>query len=137
RSCSTACARRAPPAPSRPEAASSLSGMTAPDATTDPELESVAWDLSHLLNGGSEDPGAAVDGMLASAQQRADALAEAHAGKVAELDGEGLLAVMRELGEIEEEPGRAASYAMLNFSSDTADPARGAMLQRMQEHATQ
>ena len=60
--------------------------MTAPDVTIDPELESVAWDLSHLLNGGAEDPGAAVDRMLASAQQRADALAEAHAGKVAELN---------------------------------------------------
>ncbi|MFL5077732.1 MAG: M3 family oligoendopeptidase, partial [Microvirga sp.] len=30
----------------------------------------------------------------------------------------------------------AASYAMLNFSIDTADPVRGALLQRMQEKAT-
>src|SRR3954447_1131285 len=110
--------------------------MTAADATTDPELESVAWDLSDLLDGSGDDPGAAVDSMLAAAQERADALA-AHAGRVAELDGQGLLAFMRELGEIQELAGRAASFAMLNFSSNTADPARGAMLQRMQEHATQ
>src|SRR3954447_8598198 len=110
--------------------------MTAADATTDPELESVAWDLSDLLDGSGDDPGAAVDSMLAAAQERGDALA-AHAGQVAEFDGRRLLAFMRELGEIQELAGRAASFAMLNFSSNTADPARGALLQRMQEKATQ
>ena len=43
---------------------------------------------------------------------------------------------MRELAEIQEIAGRAGSYAILNFSIDTADPARGALLQRMQEKAT-
>src|SRR5215204_3549014 len=43
---------------------------------------------------------------------------------------------MRELGELQELAGRAGSYAVLNFSIDTADPARGALLQRMQEKAT-
>ena len=43
---------------------------------------------------------------------------------------------MRELAEIQELAGRAGSYAVLNFSIDTADPARGALLQRMQEKAT-
>jgi oligoendopeptidase F len=110
--------------------------MTAPDATTDPELQSVAWDLGPLLDGAGEDPGEAVDAMLASAQARADALAAEHAGKVAELDGAGLVAVMRELAELQELAGRAGSYAILNFSSDTADAARGALLQRMQEQGT-
>src|SRR5919204_123847 len=58
--------------------------MTAPDATTDPGLKDVAWDLSHLLDGSGEDPQAAVDGMLEEAQRRADAFAAEHAGKVAE-----------------------------------------------------
>ena len=75
-----------------------LWGMSAPDATTDPELEAVAWDLDPLLDGGADDPEAAVDAMLADAQRRADAFAAAHAGKVAELDGPGLVAAMRELG---------------------------------------
>jgi oligoendopeptidase F len=110
--------------------------MTASDATTDPELESVSWDLSHLLDGGADDPGAAVDSMLASAQERSDALAAANAGKVAGMDGQALLAFMRELGEIQDLVGRAASFAMLSFSVDTADPPRGALLQRMQEKAT-
>src|SRR5687768_8718568 len=74
--------------------------------------------------------------MLAAAQERADAIAAAHAGKIDQLDGPGLVALMHELGEIEELAGRAGSYAVLNFSGDTADPARGALLQRMQEKAT-
>src|SRR5918998_488611 len=99
--------------------------MTAPDVT-DPALQAVAWDLTPLLDGGADDPDAAVQRMVAEAQRRADAFAAAHAGKVAALDGPGLLAAMRDLEAIQELLGRAGSYAMLNFSFDTADPARGA-----------
>jgi len=60
--------------------------MTAPDVT-DPDLQSVAWDLDPLLDGGAEDPDAAVGRIVAEAQKRADAFAAEHAGKVAELDG--------------------------------------------------
>jgi oligoendopeptidase F len=108
--------------------------MTAPDVT-DPDLQAVAWDLSPLLDG-AEEPDAAVTQMLAEAQQRADAFAEAYAGKVAELDGPGLVAAVHELEELQEQLGRAGSYAMLNFSVNTADPARGALLQKVQEGAT-
>ena len=44
---------------------------------------------------------------------------------------------MRELEAINELIGKAASYASLRFSTDTADPTRGALLQRMQELATE
>ena len=44
---------------------------------------------------------------------------------------------MRELERINELVGRAGSYASLRFSTDTADPARGALLQRVQERATE
>src|SRR5690348_5466013 len=110
--------------------------MTATDATTDPELSDVAWDLSHLLDGDGRDPQAAVDAMLADAQGRADAFAAAHAGRVAQLDGPGVVAAMHELEAIEELAGRAAAYAQLSFSTDTADPPRGALLQRVQELGT-
>jgi oligoendopeptidase F len=110
--------------------------MTATDATTDAELSDVAWDLSHLLDRDGQDPQAAVDALLADAQGRADAFAAAHAGKVAQLDGPGLVAAMHELAAIEELAGRAGSYAQLSFSTDTADPARGALLQRVQERGT-
>ncbi|MEA2280090.1 MAG: oligoendopeptidase [Solirubrobacteraceae bacterium] len=110
--------------------------MSATDAT-DPQLDAVAWDLSHLLNGAAaRDPAAAVDAMLEEGQRQADAFAEAHAGKLAQLDGPGLVAAMQALAELQELLGRAASYVMLSFSENTADPKRGALLQRMQEKAT-
>ncbi len=107
-----------------------------PEAATDPELADVAWDLSHLLDGAGEDPRAAVDRLLDEAKRRADAFAEAHAGKLAELDGAGLVAAMHELAEIEELAARAGSYAHLWFSVNTADPPRGALLQRVEEKGT-
>ena len=109
--------------------------MTAPDAT-DPDLESIAWDLRPLLDGAGEDPEAAVTAMLADAGARADAFAAAHAGRIAELDGPGLVAAMQALAELQEVLGRAGSYAMLNFAGDTADPPRGALLQKVQEAGT-
>src|SRR4029079_11271764 len=79
---------------------------------------------------------AAVDAMLEEGQRRADTFAEAHAGRIAELDGPGLVAAMHELAELQDVLGRAGSYVMLSFSENTADPRRGALLQRMQEKAT-
>jgi oligoendopeptidase F len=100
----------------------------------DPELERVSWDLSELVDG---DGPAGVDRLLDEATRRADAFAAAHAGKVAELDGPGLVSAMEELATIQDQLGRAGSYAALQFSTDTADPARGALLQKVQERSTQ
>jgi oligoendopeptidase F len=110
--------------------------MSAPEAVSDPELQQVEWDLSHLLNGAGADPQAAVDTLLDDAKRRADTFAERYAGKIAELDGAGLVAAMRELADIEETAGRAGTYAHLSFSINTADPARGALLQRVEEKGT-
>jgi oligoendopeptidase F len=100
----------------------------------DPELESVSWELSELVDG---DGPAGVDRLLDEATRRADGFAAAHAGKVAELDGPGLVHAMDELATIQDQLGRAGSYAALQFSTDTADPARGALLQKVQERSTQ
>jgi oligoendopeptidase F len=110
--------------------------MSATD--TDPQLDAVAWDLSHLLDArdDAQEPAAVVDAMLAEGQRQADAFAETYAGHIGELDGAGLVTAMRALGELQEVLGRAASYVMLSFSENTADPKRGALLQRMQEKAT-
>ena len=110
--------------------------MTAPDTVTDPDLQEVEWDLSHLLDGAGDDPQAAVDALLADAQERADAFAAAYAGKVGSLDGAGLIAAMQELATIEEIAGRAGTYVHLAFSVDTADPAIGALMQRVEEKGT-
>ncbi len=110
--------------------------MTAPDTVTDPDLQKVEWDLSHLLDGAGADPQAAVDALLGEAQKRADAFAASYAGKLASLDGPKLIAAMHELAAIQEVAGRAGTYVHLAFSIDTADPAIGALLQRVEEKGT-
>ena len=107
---------------------------TIDELLADPELLETAWDLEPLVGG--EGPGG-VEQLLEAASTQAGRFSETYAGKVAELDGAGLEAAMRELGEIEDLVGRAGSYASLQFSTDTADPERGALLQRVQEAATQ
>lgn len=100
------------------------------------DLQDVAWNLDPLLDGGADDPDAAVTAMIADAQRRAEAFAETYQGALGEIDGAGLVAAMRELEAIQEELGRAGSYAMLNFAGNTADPPRGALLQKVQEGGT-
>ena len=107
---------------------------TTADHLADPELLATEWDLSPLVDGEGED---AVERQLEEATTRATTFAQRYAGSVAELDGEGLRVAMEELAVITELVGKAASYASLRFSTDTADPARGALLQRMQERATE
>ena len=108
----------------------------ATNEVADPEVEGIAWDLDPLLDGAGEGA-AGVESLLDDAQRRADAFAAEHAGKVAALDGAGLAAAMRELAALQELIGRAGSFAMLQFSTATADPERGALLQLVQERATQ
>ena len=73
---------------------------------------------------------------LEEAIERSKTFAAAHAGKLAALDSAGLREAMLELAEIQELVARAGYYASLRFSTDTADPANGALLQRVQEQET-
>ncbi|HEX3688244.1 MAG TPA: M3 family oligoendopeptidase [Solirubrobacteraceae bacterium] len=107
---------------------------TTADNLADPELLEAAWNLSELVDG-DEDNG--VVRQLDQALERATAFAGAHAGKLAELDASGLAAAMQDLAEINELVGKAGSYASLRFATDTADSARGALLQLVQERATE
>jgi oligoendopeptidase F len=109
---------------------------TAADPLDDPELLETEWDLTPLLNGAGDDR-AGTERMLDEARDRASAFSQAHAGKVAELDPAGLRDAMHELETINELIGRVGSYASLRFSVDTADPANGALLQLVQERATE
>jgi oligoendopeptidase F len=106
---------------------------TASTEPTDPELEQAAWDLDPLVDGEGE---AGVERQLDDALARAEAFAERHAGKLGELDGSGLARAMTELAAIHDLVSRAGTYAALAFSTDTADPSRGALLQRVQERGT-
>ncbi|MBV9604446.1 MAG: M3 family oligoendopeptidase [Solirubrobacterales bacterium] len=109
---------------------------TATDPLADPELLETEWDLAPLLDG-TGDERAGAERMLDEARDRSAAFAQAHAGKVAELDAAGLHDAMRELEAINELVGRVGSYASLRFAVDTAEPARGALLQLVQERATE
>ena len=99
----------------------------------DPELEQAAWDLEPLLDGEGE---TGVERRMQEALTGAQAFAERYAGRLGELDGAGLAQAMHELAEIYELIGRAGTYAGLRFSTDTADPANGALLQEVQERET-
>jgi oligoendopeptidase F len=107
--------------------------VAAPDLLQDPELLQTDWDLSPLADGAGE---AAVERQLGEATRRAERFATRYAGTVNDLTSETLTAAMRELAQIEELVGKAGSYASLRFSTDTADPERGKLLQRVQEEAT-
>ena len=96
-------------------------------------VDNVSWDLSPLVHG-EDDAGA--DRLLDEAATRAQAFAETYAGRVAGLDAPAFAAAIRELQELSELAGRAGNYAMLRFSVDTADPAIGALMQRVQEKST-
>jgi oligoendopeptidase F len=102
---------------------------------TDPAIESardVAWDLEPIVDGRGD---AGVDELL----DRADVLAEELGGvrgRVNELVADELVDVMTKLSELGDIVGRAESYAGLWFSVDMQTPARGALMQRVEERAT-
>ncbi len=104
--------------------------MTATDA--DLTASEVVWDLAPLL----PDPGdTGITELLDAADARADELAQTR-GKVATLDAAALATFMNGLADVLDLVGRAGSYAGLDFSTDTTDPARGALMQRVEERAT-
>ena len=104
------------------------------DPLSDPELLQTEWDLSPLVDGEAD---AGVERQLAEGVTRADAFAERYQGRIGELDADEMIVAMRELADINELVGKAGSYASLRFATDTADPTRGALLQHMQERATE
>jgi oligoendopeptidase F len=107
---------------------------SATELLADPELLETEWDLAPLVDG-QQSTGA--EQALTDAVTRSVAFAERYAGRVAELDTDGLAELMRELAAIHELVGKAGSYASLRFATDTADPERGALLQLVQERATE
>lgn len=99
-----------------------------------PEAADVAWDLEPLVHGEGE---AGALRLLEEAAEQADAFAATYAGQVADIDGPGLVAAVEALEQLSDRIGRAGNYAMLRFSTNTADPANGALLQKVQEQGAQ
>ncbi|MBM3676831.1 MAG: M3 family oligoendopeptidase [Actinobacteria bacterium] len=94
--------------------------------------EEVAWDLSDLY-AGIDDP--RIDTEVAAAEQSATAFRERYHGKVADLDAAELAEAADERERIDEQLTRPLYYAHLMFSTNMADPARGALLARLSEKA--
>jgi oligoendopeptidase F len=106
---------------------------TASAESSDPELQASAWDLEPLVDGEGQE---GVQRRLDDALERAKTFAARYAGQLDELDSAGLKEAMSELAVIHELVARAGYFAALRFSTDTAEPANGALLQRVQEQET-
>lgn len=106
------------------------------DPAGDTALAEVTWNLDDLLEGDVSDPEAAVTALLDEAEKASGKFAEEYEGKVADLDGPGLIVAMTKLADISDRAGRALNYAHLRFAADTAEPANGALLQMGSERAT-
>src|SRR5438067_1189818 len=95
--------------------------------------EDVRWDLSPMY-AGLGDP--AIDADLDAAEAEATSISERLHGKVAELDAPALRDAVEQLERLSERVDKVATFAYLNFATDTADPARGALLQKVEERST-
>src|SRR5947209_7394902 len=107
---------------------------TTAETLADPELLQTEWDLDPLVYGKGDGGG---ERLLDEGTQRASAFSERHAGKLVTLNSAELERAMLELAEIHDLLGRAAAFAGLRFSTDTADSVRGALLHRTQERGAE
>ncbi|QXD17126.1 M3 family oligoendopeptidase [Rhodocaloribacter litoris] len=100
--------------------------------TTVTGAESVHWDLTDLYT-----DQAALDRDLETAAEEAGAFEDRYRGRVAGLDAGGLAGALVAYERLHDRLGRAYTYAYLYWSTDTGDPARGALLQKVREAYTQ
>jgi len=103
-----------------------------PETATAPTgAEDIRWNLADLYPNTD-----ALDADLAAADADAEAFAEQYRGRLATLDASEFAAAMEALASIHDRVGRASTYAYLNWSTNTEDAARGALLQRVRETGT-
>ncbi|MDZ4769984.1 MAG: M3 family oligoendopeptidase [Chloroflexota bacterium] len=96
--------------------------------------ESVMWDLS-ILYASIDDP--QIDADFARLDSMADAYAARWRGRVASLNGTEIVAAIEEEEAISDLGGRIQTYISLMFSENSADPVRGALVQRLSEVGAQ
>ena len=101
-------------------------------ATTEPEI---AWDLSDLFAGPDAPK---INATLAEAAERARVFAATYAGKInsPDLTAQTLLKAIQDYEALWMEAGKPGMYARLAYSTDTSDPARGALMTRIGEETT-
>jgi oligoendopeptidase F len=101
--------------------------------TTKTGAEGVFWNLGDLYSSGT-DP--RIDTDLDAADRRADAVAAAYRGRVASLDAKDMTAMLTEYEAIAELGAKPGEFAFLSWSTQSDDPARGALLQKTTERAS-
>ena len=101
--------------------------------TTTTGAEAVRWDLGRLYTGPG-DP--ALEADLAAALEAAKDFSKRYHGEVGELGAPALATAVDHLQDIQERVEKAGAFAYLNFATDTSDPERGALLQKVEERAT-
>lgn len=99
-------------------------------ADDDLSAQGVVWDIETLLGGTS------VDDLLAQADAQAAAI-EVYRSTIGDLDAGGLADLMGLVGALDDTMGRVGSYAGLWLAGDTASPAAGALMARIQEFSAQ
>jgi oligoendopeptidase F len=97
-------------------------------------VENVVWDLS-VFYADPADP--AIQRDLAEVQAAAERFAERYRGRVASLSAAELAEALQELESIYEKMGRLSAYSSLHWTTNTADPVRGALMQRINEADSQ
>jgi oligoendopeptidase F len=100
------------------------------EAAADLTASDVSWDITDLLEGRT------VDHLLDDAATIADELVAMGRGRIAAMSPAELGAFHVRYATLLELVGRAQSYAGLAFSVDTAEPANGALMARVDERAT-
>jgi oligoendopeptidase F len=90
----------------------------------------VIWNL-HDLYTGLDDP--AIEEDIRRCEADAAEIESRYSGKVAGLDAEGLLALVKALEKLDVAMGRLGTFAFLNFTTQTKSAPAGAFLQKMRE----
>jgi oligoendopeptidase F len=90
----------------------------------------ITWNLDDLLGSPRE---AGIDTALAEADTRLEKLVAAYRGRIAVLSAREMHALLTEHEAILDLAGRAESCASLSWTTQTDDPARGALLQKVTE----
>ncbi len=96
--------------------------------------ENVAWDLTDLY-AGMDDPQLLAD--LDAADAEADALDAAYRGRIAALNATEVAGLIARYEALRERAEKAGNFATLNWTQNTEDPARGALMQRVTERSAQ
>lgn len=106
--------------------------VNTPEKTTG--AENVVWDLS-IFYKGVDDP--AIQRDMDAVAAEVDQFAAQYKGRVAELDAEEMMDAIKALENIYDRSGRIGNFAQLMFSTDTADPRNGALVQKITEYGAQ